>query len=878
MILGMDYSGLSEKEVKDSLSNYGYNEIREISSISPLRILIRQVKKNSIIYLLLFAIIISFFVGKTITAYTILGVLVIVVAVSFFQEYKAERAIEALKKMIMPVSIVIRQGKEKEIPTREIVPGDIILLRTGEKVPADSVILDSKELKVNESILTGESKDVHKAAAANPKKHQDNNLVFMGTFVTRGKATVQAIHTGMNTRFGKIAGMISTAEKELPLQDKVNYIIKYMVLAAIIASLLTGFIMIVKNLPFSYSVFIDTLMVALALSVAAFPEGFPVVLITALASGAHRMAMKNAIVNRMSIIETLGETTIICADKTGTITTGEMTVKKIFLNNKMIDVGGVGYEGNGDFLMVNKKITLEKNPDLSLLIKAAVLCNDARIERKGTDKEFNAYGSPTESSLLVMAAKADIYKEDIKAKRIEELPFNCERKMMSVLVNEGKNNYVYSKGAPEMIIKKCKYIRSNNRIIKLNDRSRKKILSTTHQLAGQSFRTLALAYKASKTSNIKHLEENLVFLGVVGMDDPPREEVRESIELCSTAGIKVKMITGDKKETAKAIAEQIGLKGEIILGEDLDELTDDELSKVIDNIAIFARVRPEHKLRIVSILKQKGEIVTMTGDGVNDAPALKEAHIGVAMGKNGTDVSRASADLILKDDHFSTIVDAVKEGRTIFSNIQKFSAYQISINVAQTGMVLLSVILGLPLPLVAIQILLMNIISDEITAITLAFNPYSKDVMNVKPRKKTQLINKSLFIMIMVAGLVMTAGALFMFHYIHIIRGESVTIARTGVFIVMTFFAIANAFNFRSFRKPVPKLDLMANEYLVLASLGSLVVSFIAIYTPINKIFEMGEIAASYWGIGIVVSLIAIIALDFVKLINQKYHFLNYAT
>jgi len=871
----MDYSGLSEKEVKDSLSNYGFNEIREISGISPLRILIRQVKKNSIIYLLLFAIMISFFVGKTITAYTIMGVLLIVVAVSFFQEYKAERAIEALKKMIMPVSIVIRQGKEKEIPTREIVPGDIILLRTGEKVPADCIILGEKELKVNESVLTGEAKEIHKAAAANLKEHKDNNLVFMGTFVTRGKATVQAVHTGMNTRFGKIAGMISTAEKQLPLQDKINYIIKYMVFAAITASLLTGIVMIVKNLPFTHDIFIETLIVALALSVAAFPEGFPVVLITALASGAHRMAKKNAIVNRMSIIETLGETTIICADKTGTITTGQMTVKKILIGKNIIDVSGAGYEGNGDFVCKNKKITPENHPGLGLLLKTAVLCNDSRIERKGNDKEFNAFGSPTESSLLVLASKADMYKEDIKAKRVEELPFSSERKMMSVLVNEGKKNYVYSKGAPEMVLKKCKYIMSNNRIIKLKDKERNKILSATHQLASQSFRTLALAYKASKASSIKQLEENLVFLGILGMDDPPREEVKESIELCSTAGIKVKMITGDKKETAKAIAEQIGLKGDIIVGEDLDELTDDELSKVIDNIAIFARVRPEHKLRIVSVLKQKGEIVTMTGDGVNDAPALKEAHIGVAMGKNGTDVSRASADLILKDDHFSTIVDAVKEGRTIFSNIQKFSAYQISINVAQTGMVLLSVMLGLPLPLVAIQILLMNIISDEITAITLAFNPYSKDVMNVKPRKKTQLINKSLFIMIIIAGLVMTAGALFMFHYTHIIKGESVTTARTAVFVVMTFFAIANAFNFRSFRKPVPKLDLTANKYLVLASLGSLIVSFVAVYTPMNKIFEMSPISASFWASAIIISLSVIMVLDFLKLVNQKYHFLN---
>ncbi len=612
-------------------------------------------------------------------------------------------------------------------------------------------------------------------------------------------------------------------------------------------------------------------MVALALSVAAFPEGFPVVLITALASGAHRMAKKNAIVNRMSIIETLGETTIICADKTGTITTGEMTVKKVFVDNKMIDVSGAGYEGHGDFLFENKKIIPNKQPSLSLLLRAVVLCNDSRIERIGTDKEYRVSGSPTESALLVLASKADMYKEDLKAKRIEEIPFSSERKMMSVLVNEGQKNYVYTKGAPEVVLKKCKFIKINNKITQLSSRERKKILSTTYQLAAQSFRTIAIAYKASKSSNAKKIEEGLVFLGVLGLDDPPREEVKESIALCNTAGITVKMITGDNKETARAIAGQIGLKGEIILGEELDELTDEELSKIIDNIAIFARVRPEHKLRIVRVLKQKGEIVTMTGDGVNDAPALKEAHIGVAMGRNGTDVSRASADLILKDDHFSTIVSAVKEGRTIFSNIQKFSAYQISINVAQIGIVFFSVLLGLPLPLVAIQILLMNIVSDEITAITLSFNPYSKDVMNVKPRKKVALINKSHLLMIIIAGLVMTIGALFVFQYVHVIKGESELVARTAVFVTMNFFAIANAFNFRSFRKPVPKLDLLANEYLLLAAVGSVIVSFIAVYTPLNTIFEMVPIKAGYWLLAILISLSVIAVLDTIKILYQKH-------
>ncbi len=871
----MEHVGLTEKEAKEKLLRYGFNEIDSSSKNSAFSILKRQVINNYVIYLLSATFFISLFLGKTITSHVILFVIFTVIGVSFVQEFKAEKSIEALKQMIMPVSIVMREGKEKEIYTKELVPGDVILLRVGERIPADCLTLEQKDLKVDESMLTGESKEIRKEAAGSSEKYSEVNILFMGTFVTQGKAYAKVLHTGMNTKFGKIAKMMSSAEKQLPLQEKVNKLINVMVISAIIASVLTGIFILLRNMPFTYSMFLETLIIVLAICVAAMPEGFPVVLVTVLASGAHRMAKKNAIVGRMSIIETLGETTVICSDKTGTITTGEMTAKKIILNNRTIEVSGAGYEGNGTFMENGKIISHLKDRQLNLILKASVLCNDSRIERKGTDKEYNVFGNFTEVSLLVLGAKADIYREDFKSKRIDEIPFSSERKMMSVLVNDNGFKHIYSKGAPSVLLKKCTHIQKGERIVKLTKNEREFIVKENLAATSSAFRTIALAYKKTASANLKTFEENLVFLGIIAMDDPPRDGVKESILTCESAGIKVKMITGDSRQTAKAIASQIGLSCETLDGEEIDRMTDDELSKVVNNVSIFARVRPEHKLRIVKALKQNNEIVTMTGDGVNDAPALKEAHIGVAMGASGTDASRAASDLILKDNHFSTIVDAIKEGRTIFANIQKFTAFQVSINVAQVSILLLSAMFGFPLPLVAIQILLMNIVSDEMIALTLAFNSYSKDVMAAKPRKKNNIINKPLFVMVMVSGIIMTAGALFTFFYVNTIKGESEQVARTAVFVMMSFFAITNAFVFRSFRKPVFRHKIAANKYLIYVSILVLIGTFAAVYSPLNSVFEMTSISGSYWLLALGVSLILIIIFDILKVIKGNNMFLD---
>lgn len=624
---------------------------------------------------------------------------------------------------------------------------------------------------------------------------------------------------------------------------------------------------------------INIFIFIIALSVSAFPEGLPVVLITTLSSGAYRMAKQNAIVNRMSIIETLGETTVICSDKTGTLTTGEMTVRKIFAGEKMYDISGAGYEAKGDFFHKNKKINICKVPFFNFLFPNFVLCNDARIERAGYDNEFKALGSPTEAALLIVAAKAGMFREDLKSSRIQEIPFNSERKMMSVLCEVNREKIVYSKGAPEYLLKHCRYIQRSKGIVRLTEKERREILAANSSLTKKTLRTLAFAYKKVKSAT-GYLEEDLIFTSLVAMEDPPREEVKGAISQCKKAGIKVKMITGDNKETARAIAAEIGLRGKLIEGHELENIADDEFAKIISSITIFARVKPEHKLKIVKALKSNGEIVTMTGDGVNDAPALKEAHIGVAMGKNGTDVSRSVADLTLKDDNFNTMVLAIQEGRTIFKNIRKFVTYQLSCNFAELLIlfigVLLSPLLGWQVPLlVALQILFMNLVTDNLPAITLGFNPPSQDAMIEKPRKNAEVLNMRLITLLIFTGFVLMLFVLSSYYISYNLLGKSLEYSRTVALVTLICLEIASAFNFRSFRKGVLNRSWLVNPYLVYASLFSILATLAILYTPLNKIFETVPLGVEGFIMPLSASLLLIVVFDILKYVNNKRKFLE---
>ncbi len=879
------HQGLSKKEAEEKRKIYGFNEIEDVSKLSPAKIILRTIKGNVVIYLLAVAVLLSFIVGKSITAYATLAIIIIVIATTFMQEYRAERAVVALKGLVIPISIVIREGREQKVVSREIVPGDIIVLRGGERVPADCVLIEERGILADESVLTGESKEVAKRAGKNDKDIDKGTMLFMGSFIVNGRGVARVIHTGMNTQFGKIAGMISRTEKELPLQKKVNAISKYMIIAGISVAIFTGLLMALRLESINYDSLLEIVILVIAVAIASFPEGFPVVLTTALSVGAYRMAHRNAIVNRMSIIETLGEATVICSDKTGTITKGEMTVKKVFLDNTLFEVTGAGYSADGEFRNNGRKVEIKKDNVGNMLLKVAINCNDAKIYRSGEDSIYQIIGTPTEAALLIMAAKANMFIDDLQYQRIEEIPFNSKRKMMSVLYKTKEGNYIYTKGAVEYLLNKCTKIQRSNGVFTLTSMERKRIAGENRKMNNSSFRTLGFAYRKidsySKSPKLNGAEENnLTFLGFAGMEDPPREEIREAILICRKAGIDVKMITGDNRETALAIARQIGLGNNIMNGDEIDKITDDELSRIVKKINIFARVSPEHKLRIVRALKSNGEIVAMTGDGVNDAPALKEAHIGIAMGKNGTDVSRSVADLVLKDDNFATIVSAVDEGRTAFNNIRKFSSYQLSCNHAELLVILLGVILapllGWQVPLLlGIQILFMNIITDDFPAITLSFNPSSRDIMNVMPRKDRSIITRPIIVLMIFSGLIMglftLASYLISFNFL----GASHETARTVALMTLILLEIGNAFNFRSFRKYTLSRSPLVNKFLFYASAISIIATLLIIYTPLNRIFETIPIGINYWLVALGLTALMVIIYDVLKTINNRRHFLR---
>jgi P-type Ca2+ transporter type 2C len=802
--------GLTSGQAADALKKWGPNRIEDPNRVTVAEIILRQIKNNFIIYLLLAAAIISFFIGEPVTGYTVIGVILMVIGVSFFQEYRAEKAIAALREMITPVSTVVRDGREREVATETLVPGDIVVLRTGEKIPADGKLLISHDLLVNEALVTGEAEGLTKKA---------EDPVLAGTFVIGGKGVLTVTHTGMNTRFGQIVNLISRSEKELPLLAKVNNIARYMVVAAMVISAATGLLMLSRAGAVNFVTLSRALIVTIALMVSAFPEGLPVVLVTSLAVGASRMARNNAIVNRMSIIETLGETTVICADKTGTLTSGVMTVEKII------------------------------SEDPRLLLTAAVLCNDSRPD----------FGSPTEMALLAAGAKEKIYPEDLAFELTEEIPFSSERKFMEVRGRLNGENRVFLKGAPEVILAKCH----------LAAAGKEKILRINRELTGAAYRTIAVA-------------EGTRFLGLVALSDPPRAEVRAALEICRQAGIAVKMITGDQRATALAVAAKIGLTGKILDGADLDKMTDEELEKVVRDVTIFARVRPEHKLRIVRALKNLGEVVTMTGDGVNDAPALKEAQIGVAMGQSGTDVSRSVADLTLKDNNFATIVMAVTEGRTVFNNMRKFVSYQLSCNYAELMILFFGVLLapafGWQAPiLLALQILFMNLVTDDFPAITFAFNKSSRDVMQEGPRRRPELISRPLLGATLLAGGLMTGLTLGSFAWSFNVLGQETVVARTTALLTLILLEIINAFNFRSFRFSTLFRSPLSNIYLFWAAVGSLLLAMGIIYTPLRAAFDTAPLGPANWGIALISSLAFILIFDALKAINNRKRYFNFS-
>jgi len=834
--------GLTNEEVELRIKKSGLNEIREGKKISPIKIFLSQFK-SFIVGILLIAVIISLAINEYIDAAVIAVILILNATMGFVQEYKAEKSIEALKKMASLKAIVIRDGKEKQIDAKELVPGDIIILETGEKIPADARLLEIINLQTQEAALTGESLPIKKEERIireNAPVADRKNMIFSGTIITKGRGKAIVASTGMNTEIGKIATMIQESKVELtPLQKKLKVLGEYLGAITIIISILVFFSGLIIGFDMG-----EIFLIAVSLAVAAIPEGLPAVVTMSLSLGTRRMVKKNALIRKLPSVETLGSTTVICTDKTGTLTLNQMTVRKIFTNNKIISVSGRGYETVGNFYEGKDKI---KTKEIDLLLKIGALCNDAKLT------ENKVIGDPTEGALLVSAEKAGISYENSQEKypRTAELQFDSERKRMSTQHKINNKKVLYTKGAPDILLNLCDRIYKNGKIERLTGSEKRKILKINDQFAKQALRVLGFAYQESD----KLEEKNMIFVGLQAMIDPPRQEAKEAIKKCKTAGIKVVMITGDFKLTAQAIARELGLEGRAIDGKELDNIKD--LEEQIEDISVYARVDPKHKVKVLEALRKKGHIVSMTGDGVNDAPALKEADIGVSMGITGTDVAKEASDMVLTDDNFASIVNAVEEGRGIYDNIRKFVNYLLSCNLAEVSIIFIALILRLPLPLVAIQILWLNLVTDGLPALALGIDPPTKGIMKRLPKPpKENIMNNTMIRSIIILSILMTIGTLGIFIGY---KDIDLVKAQTMAFTALVIFEIARLQMIRSFYHT----KIFENKWLILAVASSLVLQLLVIYTPLNKILKTTALNLIDWGI-ILGALVGIVLLGWI--------------
>jgi Ca2+-transporting ATPase len=862
--------GLSDEEALVRFKQFGPNELEKGKRISPLKIFVRQFKEI-LILILLIAVLISAILGETLDAMAILAIVIACASLGFFQEYRAEKALEALKKMAAPKAFVIRDGKEKEILTRDIVPGDIILLNVGQKIPADARIIEGLSLKIDESMLTGESTPVEKTIDPIPLDApitEVSNMVFAGTIVVHGKGKAIVTSTGMNTEFGKIAKLLQTVKVvKTPLEIKMQQIGKWLGIAALFVVAIISALGLLRG----YGA-LEMLIWGVSLAVAAVPEALPAVVTGALAIGTHRMAKRKAIVRKLPAVETLGCTTVICADKTGTLTKAEMTVRKIFFNDGIIHVTGVGYEPKGNFLKNNELI--DKDEHLSLLLKAALLCNDASLKKNG--KSWHIIGDPTEGALVVLAMKAGLSQEIIRKEypRIGEISFTSERKLMTTIHStpEGEK-LAFAKGAIDVLLKKCTKVLRNGKIVSLEENEKEKILENNEQMAKDALRVLGIAYKRLPKEleefSEEKVENDLIFLGLIGMIDPPREEAIQAIHLCEKAGIKVKMITGDHKLTAIAIAKELGLLKEnelVITGAELDRLSDEDFEKIVENVAVYARVSPEHKLRIVKALKKNGHIVAMTGDGVNDAPALKNSDIGIAMGITGTDVTKEASDMILADDNFATIVAAIEEGRAIYDNIKKYLMYLLSCNIGEILIMAIATLIGFPLPLLALHILWVNLVTDGLPALALGIEPAEIDIMERLPRSPKESIFYGIKGIILAIAMLMAFTTLTIYPWF---LKESLIKARTMAFATIVMFELFISFGCRSERHPIIKIGPFKNRFLVISVIASALMLLFVIHIPtIGTLFKTTRLTLNDWIIVLMASPSGLIAIEAWKIFN----------
>ena len=864
--------GLTEQEAEARLKQYGPNKLKEKKRKTALQMLAAQFA-NVLIIILVAAALVSGFLGETLDAAFIIVIVALNAVLGFMQEYRAEKAIEALKSMVAPQARVIRDGVEKKIAATQLVPGDVIVLEEGDKIPADCRLIEAINFDTQEASLTGESLPVHKQATAILAEDaivaERRNMAFMGTIAVRGRAKAIVTATGMNTEIGLIAAMVQEAgEEETPLQKRLAKLGKQLGFGALAACAAIFALGVLRG-----ENALETFLVAVSLAVAAVPEGLPAIVTITLAIGVQRMVQRNAIIRKLPAVETLGSTTVICTDKTGTLTKNEMTVRRIYANNGFVDVSGSGYEVRGEFTQANKCLNAASDPHLNALLRVCALCNNAGIVVDAAKQKASVVGDPTEAALLVLAAKAGVDYSKLKNDNplITEFSFDSERKMMSTLrqTTEGKTAFV--KGAPENVLAKSAYVLCNGRETPLTPEHRKAFEKANAEMANNALRVLAMAYKrvpaSAKKYSLESIESGLVIVGLVGMIDPPRPEVKNAVAQCSQAGIRVVMITGDNEATASAIARELGIlkpSHKVLTGAMLEKMSSKELEQIVQEVTVYARVSPEHKIKIVSALKARGEITAMTGDGVNDAPALKKADIGVAMGITGTDVAKEASAMVLTDDNFASIVNAVEEGRTIYANIAKSVRYLVSCNVGEVLTILFATVSGLPNPLTPIQILWMNLVTDGLPALALGVDPPEKDVMQKPPRDpKESILDKRILVYILTIAVFMCLGtlALYLFYLQNQLAAgktpaEAETYARTIAFATIIFFQMFVAIDVRSFTRSVLEFGLFTNKKLVGAIALAIALQVLITATPFcHALFGTTYLAPLDWIIVFLVSM-----------------------
>ena len=886
--------GLTASEAERRLEEFGPNTIESTHEVSKLAILWAQVK-NPLVFVLVAAAAISLLAGKTTDAIVIGVVIIVNTLIGFFQEYQAERALEALKEQAAPEAEVIRECSERgecieqRIPTAEIVPGDIILLDAGSKVPADARLVKVANLEVEEAMLTGESLSVRKKTEPLEKEDlalaERTNLVYGGTIITNGRGRAVVYATGSHTEMGKIATLIEETEKaESPLQRQTRDLGQKLGLFALAASVMTVILGLLRGMGLE-----EVFLFALATAVSSIPEGLPAVMSITLAVGVNRMAKRNAIIRRLQAVDTLGAATVICSDKTGTLTSNQMTVREIMVDEKVIHVTGAGFAPDGRFERDGERYDPTGTPDLRKALHIGALCNNARLVRhqqEAGEPTWEIRGDPTEGALVVAAAKAGYHKDNLESRmrRIDELPFSSDTKFM-VTFHEGQEGqvWVYVKGAPETILERCPQIVKNSQPREMREEDREFILEENHRMASDALRVLGLAYQIIAPEEVADFKEaleygheaELIFVGLAGMMDPPRDEVPEAVARCKRAGIRVMMATGDHKVTGAAIARQVGIlddDGEVITGAELERLSDEELDKRLDKVAVFARVAPEHKHRIVEALQRIGHVVAMTGDGVNDAPALQAAQIGVAMGITGTDVTKETAEMVLTDDNFTSIVNAVEEGRVVFQNVRKVVKYLIATNFGEI-LTILSSILIFPVGKLIfnpVQILWVNLVTDGILDITIALEPKEGDVMEEPPRKpNARVINKEILLNTVYVAIFMAVGVLWMFGRAN--QNGGLARAQTLAFTTLAMYQVFNALNVRSRDKSVFQLGFFSNRYLLGAIVISLLLQFLATRVPLLQT-ALGTVSLTWadWGLITLVASSIFIADELRKLVQRR--------